>query len=302
LLRCHPKAGKPVNVTKPWASIPAGLVLIAYFSGSFRLLTVEAVPTSFYTSPSGFSAASIARGGELFAANCVICHGEKGQGNGLATTNPATDITAEHIRDHTDGDLFCWILHGIGDAMPGLASTADERSTWDLVDFVHANAAGALVARERPWPARPLPAPRFEADCPDGAVVAVSGSQGRVLHLVFVTPGDAHGRAARLAALDSPPRAPAVTTVLAEDAPDQAGGEFCIVSTPEIGTAYAVAVGIDPSVIGGSEFLIDAQGYLRDFWRPGDRPSWDDPVVLLGRIATIAGTPLAPPSISRHVH
>jgi mono/diheme cytochrome c family protein len=224
-----------------WASIPVGLVLIAYFSNSFRLLAVEAFPTSFYNSPTGFSAASIARGGDLFAAHCARCHGATGRGDGTAGTNPDADLTAEHIWGHSDGDLFWWISHGVGDAMPGFASTVDERSTWDLVDFVHANAAAALFVPGEKWPAQPLSAPRFEADCPNGAIAAVSSSQGFVLHLVFVTPG-------------------------------------------------------------GSEFLIDAQGFLRDFRRPGDSPSWDDPSVLSDRIATIDRTPLAPPPAAQHVH
>jgi putative copper export protein/mono/diheme cytochrome c family protein len=285
-----------------WVSIPAGLVLIAYVADSFELLTVAAVPTSFYNSPTDFSAASIARGGGLFATHCAGCHGARGRGDGLAGTDQAADLTAEHIWDHSDGDLFWWIRHGMDDAMPGFAGTVDERATWDLIDFVHANVAGALIAREKPWPTRALPAPRFEADCPHGAVAAVSGSQGFVLHLVFAAPGDPRGRAARLAAQAAPPRAPSVVTVLVEDAPDETGGASCIVSAPEIATAYAVALGIEPSAIGGSELLIDARGFLRDVWRPGDSPSWDDPAVLSDRIAMIDRTPLAAPPAARHVH
>src|SRR5277367_1393919 len=63
-----------------------------------RLLSAEAFPTSFWQSPSGYSAASIVRGAQAFAANCVSCHGVQGQGDGPAGKHlklPPADLTAD---------------------------------------------------------------------------------------------------------------------------------------------------------------------------------------------------------------
>ena len=55
------------------------LAIISWRGPSLSLLTVEAYPTSFQTSPTGFSAASIAHGQALFMQNCVACHGPEGR-------------------------------------------------------------------------------------------------------------------------------------------------------------------------------------------------------------------------------
>ena len=60
------------------------LAIIAWRGPSLSLLTAEAYPTSFQTSPTGFSAAAIAHGQALFMQNCVSCHGPEGEGNGPA--------------------------------------------------------------------------------------------------------------------------------------------------------------------------------------------------------------------------
>ena len=48
------------------------------------LLFVAAYPTSFFTSPTEFAATAIVRGAKLFAANCAVCHGAEGRGDGPA--------------------------------------------------------------------------------------------------------------------------------------------------------------------------------------------------------------------------
>ena len=74
---------------------------------SLKLLTVEAYPTSFQTSPTDFSAASIARGQALYRAELrLLAMGPNGQGNGPAAAGlrikPA-DLTMPHLWEHSDG-------------------------------------------------------------------------------------------------------------------------------------------------------------------------------------------------------
>ena len=71
-------------------------------------LLVEAYPTSFFVSPTAFSADSIVHGQALFGAHCAACHGQSGRGNGPGVRllpAGAADLTAAHLWDHSDGEL-----------------------------------------------------------------------------------------------------------------------------------------------------------------------------------------------------
>lgn len=93
-------------------------------------------PTNPYTA----DAASIARGQSLFAANCVVCHGAAGQGDGpqATTLNPRPpDFTQPHTAYHSDGYLFNAIKDGLpGSAMPAWNDTFSDPEKWDLVNYI----------------------------------------------------------------------------------------------------------------------------------------------------------------------
>ena len=141
--------------------LPALILLLAtiFWRGpSFSLLMVEAYPTTFQASPSGFSAASIARGQAVFGQNCAACHGPQGEGNGPAAAGlhikPA-DLTQPHLQAHTDGDLFWFVTHGIDDpegglAMPGFAGALSADDRWTLVAYVRAHNAGVAMQEDAP--------------------------------------------------------------------------------------------------------------------------------------------------------
>ena len=141
---------------RPVAFLVAVLVPILAVPHLSALL-VPAYPTSFYRSPTGGDPAAVAAGRALFATHCVACHGLEGRGDGpLARSQmpPPADLTAEHLLEHADGELFWWLGHGIdlppGDlpsasdgaprqSMPGFGAVLDERSIWELIDFIRAN-------------------------------------------------------------------------------------------------------------------------------------------------------------------
>jgi putative copper resistance protein D len=124
----------------------AGLVIF----GGIGLLALRpgiarAYPTSFYAPTQPYAAPSIARGAPLYFANCAVCHGASGEGNGpLAATlsiRPA-DLTEEHIFAHSVGDIFWWVSHGRDDGvMPGFADKLTPDQRWDLINFVLARAS-----------------------------------------------------------------------------------------------------------------------------------------------------------------
>jgi mono/diheme cytochrome c family protein len=82
-------------------------------------------------------AASIARGNELFQANCASCHGKDGRGDGRAAAalDPRPANLKTMARHHPDGDFAWKIANGRG-AMPAWKGVLNEKQIWDLVNFV----------------------------------------------------------------------------------------------------------------------------------------------------------------------
>lgn len=85
-------------------------------------------------------AASLERGAELYAINCALCHGAKGEGNGtfsafLIRIKPANLLQGRAFTD-SDGYIFQTITDGIEGAMPNLRENLDVRARWDVVNYV----------------------------------------------------------------------------------------------------------------------------------------------------------------------
>jgi mono/diheme cytochrome c family protein len=83
---------------------------------------------------------TLARGGALFAANCALCHGERGDGRGLRASGfakPPADFTDPYWRRRaTPRRVFFAIRQGVrGTAMPSWSSLGEDE-TWDLVAYV----------------------------------------------------------------------------------------------------------------------------------------------------------------------
>lgn len=94
-----------------------------------------AVPEAMLAAPE-----TVARGARLFAANCAICHGVRGDGNGIRKEGldpPPRDFTNPDWRKQTSPrHVFFVIKEGMhGTAMPSWKFLSDD-DTWALVAYV----------------------------------------------------------------------------------------------------------------------------------------------------------------------
>lgn len=232
------------------------------------LLTVEAFPTSFWSSPSGFTTASIAQGAALFPQHCAACHGAGGAGDGpraAQLTVPPADLTAGHLLDHSDGDVYWWLSHGMPDpdgnrVMPGFAEILSDDDRWSLIDYIHARNSGANLADSGNRWTRPMPAPEVALTCPDSGAGSLADLAG---HPVLLAVGqDPATLSADVLTVLRRERVVPVLTVNSDAPP---AGNVCVGLSSEATVAYQTITGLSAPLL----VLIDGQGALRQAWTGG---------------------------------
>jgi mono/diheme cytochrome c family protein len=262
---------------------------------------VDAFPTSFRASPTTYSAESIAIGHQIFLERCATCHGATGRGDGpaAAQAQPRADLTAQHVYDHLDGDLFWWISNGIGDVMPPFHDLLDELMRWNVIDFVHANADGAqLRAAAAKIGAIGYPVPGFSAACGD-KIVDPESLRGGVVHVVF-DPEGSNASAARVIDRD---QALAVTTVIAARQPAEGlDANVCVTDDPSLLDTMAIYREVDPQLMGRTEWLVDTAGLLRAMWYPEAGANWADDAVFGEAVLAVRRQPATPKHAAGHAH
>jgi putative copper export protein/mono/diheme cytochrome c family protein/peroxiredoxin len=292
-------------------------------------MSVDAYPTTYLRTPVPYTALSITRGLELYGIHCSACHGRSGMGDGPAAPNlprPPADLTAPHTAQHTAGDIFWWLTHGIpGSGMPGFGDTLSVEDRWDLINFVRALSAAdearslsPVIEPERPW----LAAPDFSFAVGPVPARTLKDHRGRPVLLVLFTLPDSRPRIAQLAeAYDSLRGLGAeVIAVPMEDASGIIGrlGASPSILFPvategagEIAAAYALfrramtpdGVLPEPPMPRHLEFLIDRQGYIRSrllAWQPP--AEWPAIDTLSAEIQRLNQEKPAAPAPEEHVH
>ena len=239
---------------------------------------VPAHPTTYLRSPNRYTATSIVRGSMVYAANCQACHGPDGHGNGRAaaelTVKPA-DLAAEHVLGHTDGDLYWWITHGIGGTpMPAFEATLDERSRWDVVEFVKTVAAAAAMRTSTPM--AEIQAPEFTYQIGYGPQQTVpSTTEGAATLLVLYTLPRSSERLAELAANAADLGRVGIRVVAVpiggEAAADPLVVPIIATASEDVAKAYAL---FDRTTARREhlEALIDRDGLLRPVWHLANAP------------------------------
>jgi len=90
------------------------------------------------TNPLAGDPSAKVKGYKIYKKVCWSCHGTNGNGLGPGAsdlkTKPA-DLSAEIIKNRTDGELFWWISEG-GNGMDAYKATLGDNERWMLVSYV----------------------------------------------------------------------------------------------------------------------------------------------------------------------
>jgi putative copper resistance protein D len=181
--------------------LPLGAVALATLGAGAGLalppLAIDAYPTTYLRPSVPYQAGAIVAGAALYQANCAGCHGPRGAGDGpdgRGLPRTPADLRAPHTAQHTAGDLFWWISHGIpGSGMPGFGSHLSEDQRWELINYLRAlsaghaaRAMGPQIERDRRW----LAAPDFTFAVGPTPPRALKDYRGRtVLVVLYALPG-----------------------------------------------------------------------------------------------------------------
>jgi putative copper export protein/mono/diheme cytochrome c family protein len=238
----------------------SAVLVIAPFTPALELLLVEAYPTSYARSTTGFSVNAIARGQALFGERCAVCH------EPLTGTRGAADLTASHIWGHLDGELFWWITDGVRDfegsaLMPAFGSVLSEDDRWALIDFIRARNVGRQNALTGHW-SPPVPAPATPLSCAGNDADTLADLTMRVA-VVVVEGGPATSQYAEENLSDS------VTIRLSQDAAARPKQGECVAASADAWEAWRIVSGLAPDRFGGSRAIVDGQGWLRAWLLPG---------------------------------
>lgn len=128
-----------------------GLIIVAY---ALAFTVAPNIPTPpvpftarFAQNPTPDTPETIAQGRALFQANCAICHGPLGLGNGPQAflLNPRPVNLQLHVPQHAQGEIHYWIGEGVaGTGMPAWKGTLNETRRWEIVRYLFALAPGKV--------------------------------------------------------------------------------------------------------------------------------------------------------------
>ncbi len=89
--------------------------------------------------PQKFTTVSVERGKKIYATQCLMCHGDKGDGKGdlaseMKTKMPDFTVPAT-LEKYTDGELFAMVGNG-SFPMPSQGERMKDYRKWQLVNYL----------------------------------------------------------------------------------------------------------------------------------------------------------------------
>ena len=238
---------------------------------------------------------TLTAGGQLYAANCALCHGASGKGDGPAgvSLSPRPGDFTQHMvpGKHTDGQAFLWVKNGFpGTAMPAWGQRLSDEQIWQLVTYIRTFGRNAPTANTTS-----LPPAQASPAAPTVPVAPTTMPEARepLPPLVFARQGN-------LWRSDGTGAPPQQLTNLSADhfaehpalSPDGRRIAFIALGPPPI----TATIPISTSAL----YLMNADGSdLRPLWEPDQGllalPSWmpDGQSLYVSRSAILSG-PMAP--------
>jgi mono/diheme cytochrome c family protein len=105
------------------------------------------------TNPIKLTDESIARAKKIYALDCAMCHGTKGDGKGELAVSAKFVLkdyrNPESLKNSTDGDLFYIIRTGYAN-MPAEDQRAKDEDVWALVHYLRSFSAQKPAAQIHP--------------------------------------------------------------------------------------------------------------------------------------------------------
>jgi mono/diheme cytochrome c family protein len=129
-----------------------GALVVLSYALAFTVapnIPTPAVPFTarFAQNPTPDTPATIDAGRTAFQANCAICHGARGLGDGPQAflLQPRPVNLQLHVPQHAQGEIEYWITNGVaGTGMPAWKDTLSETQRWQLVRYLQALASGKI--------------------------------------------------------------------------------------------------------------------------------------------------------------
>lgn len=123
----------------PQYSVPVTGSFLAGYQVSYAALpgVIDSIGRAT-TNPTPPSPASLANGRKYYQINCVVCHGDLGQGNGPTTRHgmPSINLMTDLTKGRSDGYIYGMLRNGRG-LMPTY-NRIEEMDRWDVVNYVRA--------------------------------------------------------------------------------------------------------------------------------------------------------------------
>jgi mono/diheme cytochrome c family protein len=122
----------------PQMSVPTTGTVVAGYQVSYGALPETIDSMAGIPNPTAATDSSLANGRKYFQINCVVCHGDRGMGDGPATKYglPGINLTTDMTKGRTDGYIFGMIRNGRG-LMPPY-NRIEEMDRWDVVNYLRA--------------------------------------------------------------------------------------------------------------------------------------------------------------------
>lgn len=103
------------------------------------LFVAKGYPTEFTPNPVPRTEEAVAVGRELYMANCAMCHGPEGRGDGPLREEmwpPPSPLTI-HVPWHADGEIYWFLTKGVdGTAMPAFERTLTDEERWTIIHYL----------------------------------------------------------------------------------------------------------------------------------------------------------------------